>query len=211
MDIFLPNIFAIYTGETTWGALAIASCKDVALFALGVLFIALLGKGFQYFGYTISGPLRIIVDRIILPGIFVHESAHALAAILTGAKVTEFSILPQGDTLGHISYEPSKNPILASIQEVCVGVAPAFAGLIGVILILTIGIPNLPLLWQKAIACYFLFCLLCSSGMSKYDVPSFDSVCVLAVIMFFVFLFIPISPEALFQTISHSLMTLIPV
>jgi hypothetical protein len=37
---------------------------------------------------------------------FLHEAAHALAAIALGGRVTEFAFLPGPDALGHVRWEP---------------------------------------------------------------------------------------------------------
>jgi hypothetical protein len=53
---------------------------------------------------------------------FLHELAHALAALLVGGTVTEFSFLPRGDTLGHMRWVPP--PGATWLDGALVSVAP---------------------------------------------------------------------------------------
>ena len=56
-------------------------------------------------------------------GIFIHESCHALASILTGGKVTSFKV---SATQGSVSHYPSKVPI---VGPMLIALAPLIGGL----------------------------------------------------------------------------------
>ena len=52
---------------------------------------------------NLGGWLIILFDQFLtLPGVLIHELAHALGAILTGAKVVHFTIIKHGDALGSV-------------------------------------------------------------------------------------------------------------
>lgn len=202
MELLLPNIFFAFLGQTSFYAVFITALRDVLLLFLGILFLAFIGSAFRAivvegFGRASSG----VINAATIPGVFIHESSHALAAILTGAKVTEFSIIPKGNSLGHICYQPSRNAFLGSIQNVVVGVAPAIVGFVGIIFILSFVLPHSIFTWQKVIAWYLLLCMLCHSEMSPADIPSISSIFILAIILFVFFLFVPINSEAIIQMI----------
>jgi len=57
----------------------------------------------------------------MLPGTIAHETSHAVVALLMGARITEFSVIPSGDTLGHVGYTKPKIPI---IGNTAISIAP---------------------------------------------------------------------------------------
>lgn len=57
-------------------------------------------------------------------GAFVHESSHAIACVLTGARIEEFSVFsPQP----HVRYRPSKLPFVGNLL---ISSAPVFGGML---------------------------------------------------------------------------------
>jgi len=50
----------------------------------------------------------------MLPGTIAHETSHAIVALLMGARITKFSVIPSGNTLGHVEYTPPKIPFLGN-------------------------------------------------------------------------------------------------
>jgi hypothetical protein len=57
----------------------------------------------------------------MLPGTLIHETSHAIVALLMGARITKFSVIPSGDTLGHVEYSAPKIPI---IGNAAISIAP---------------------------------------------------------------------------------------
>jgi hypothetical protein len=57
----------------------------------------------------------------MLPGTIVHESSHAVVALLMGARITDFSVMPSGNTLGHIEHTAPKIPL---IGNAAISIAP---------------------------------------------------------------------------------------
>jgi len=66
-------------------------------------------------------PNRIVHRIFVTPGIIVHECSHALACVLTGAKIEEIKFFdPEG---GHVTHGKSKVPVLG---QVLISLAPMF-------------------------------------------------------------------------------------
>jgi hypothetical protein len=57
----------------------------------------------------------------MLPGTIAHETSHAVVALLMGARITKFSVIPSGDTLGHVEYTAPKIPL---IGNAAISIAP---------------------------------------------------------------------------------------
>jgi len=57
----------------------------------------------------------------MLPGTIAHETSHAVVALLMGAHITKFSVIPSGDTLGHVEYTAPKIPF---IGNAAISIAP---------------------------------------------------------------------------------------
>ncbi len=78
--------------------------------------------------YLISGYLhrclsasKSLYVALMLPGTIVHETSHAVVALLTGASIKNFSVIPSGDTLGRVEHTKPKIPV---IGEFAISVAP---------------------------------------------------------------------------------------
>lgn len=72
-----------------------------------------------------------ICNYLTIAGTVVHECAHALFAILSGAKVTEISFYDKDDdTLGHINYITNGPFFLEAIQHTLIACAPVIVGLV---------------------------------------------------------------------------------
>ncbi|VVB85500.1 Uncharacterised protein [uncultured archaeon] len=65
-----------------------------------------------------SKPLYV---ALMLPGTVIHESSHAAVALLTGASIKTFSVMPSGDTLGRVEHTKPKIPV---IGDFAISVAP---------------------------------------------------------------------------------------
>ena len=75
----------------------------------------------QYLHRSLSFASRTLYIVLMLPGTIAHETCHAAVALLMGARITKFSIIPSGDTLGHVEYTSPKIPL---IGNVAISIAP---------------------------------------------------------------------------------------
>jgi hypothetical protein len=81
-----------------------------------------------------SSASRTLYVVLMLPGTIVHECSHALIALLMGASITNFSVVPSGDTLGKVEHTNPKIPVIGNFA---IAIAPL------------IGCPTLLLLISK--------------------------------------------------------------
>lgn len=126
----------IQMGHGPKGA-AITSLICTAIMIFSLLLVGAIMNGLQRLQINLlekafgQKAALFICNYITIPGTILHESAHALFGLCTGAKVTEISYLDtKGDSLGHISYIPRGNPFFKAIQHTMIACAPVFAGLI---------------------------------------------------------------------------------
>ncbi len=75
----------------------------------------------QYLHRSLSFASRTLYIVLMLPGTIAHETCHAVVALLMGARITEFSVIPSGDTLGHVEYTNPKIPVIGNIA---ISIAP---------------------------------------------------------------------------------------
>lgn len=85
-----------------------------------ILIITILGYFSNYLNYKY---LQNFFTKIFyFLGTFIHESSHAIACILTGAKITKFQIFSKQ---AKVSHHPSKIPILG---QTLISLAPIIGG-----------------------------------------------------------------------------------
>lgn len=87
-----------------------------------------------------SSASRTLYVVLMLPGTIVHEFSHAAIALLMGAKITKFSVLPSGDTLGSVEHTNPKIPVIGNFA---ISIAPL------------IGCPAVLLLMSKYLGVHF--------------------------------------------------------
>ncbi|SNQ60839.1 M50 family metallopeptidase [Candidatus Methanoperedens nitratireducens] len=75
----------------------------------------------EYLHHSLASVSKTLYIVLMLPGTVVHESSHAIVALLMGARITDFSIMPSGNTLGHVEYTAPKIPF---IGNAAISVAP---------------------------------------------------------------------------------------
>ena len=138
----------------------------------------------------------VIVNYLFFPGVMLHELAHALFAVLTGAKVTELALFKrEGDTLGHVNASMRGNMFMIAIQRIFISSAPMFVGT-GVVLlcrylILTLTIP----LWGKILIGYIGVAMFFHMTMSVEDIKIYVKgipifMCIVFVVSLIVKLFV---------------------
>ena len=96
----------------------------------------------QYLHRSLSFASRTLYIVLMLPGTIAHETCHAVVALLMGARITEFSVIPSGDTLGHVEYTNPKIPI---IGNTAISIAPL------------IGCPAILLIIGRSLGMHFDF------------------------------------------------------
>jgi hypothetical protein len=86
----------------------------------------------EYLHRSLSSASETLYIVLMLPGTIAHETSHAITALLMGARIIKFSVLPSGNTLGHVEYTSPKIPYIGNA-------AISFAPLLGcpAILLLT--------------------------------------------------------------------------
>ncbi len=89
-----------------------------------------------------SSTSRNLYVVLMLPGTIIHELSHAAAALLMGAKITEFSVMPSEDTLGRVVHTDPKIPVIGNFA---ISIAPL------------IGCPALLLLASRYLGVHFSF------------------------------------------------------
>jgi hypothetical protein len=75
----------------------------------------------EYLHRSLSLASKTLYVVLMLPGTIVHETSHAVVALLMGARITKFSVIPSGDTLGHVEYTVPKIPL---IGNAAISIAP---------------------------------------------------------------------------------------
>lgn len=114
----------------------IRSAAELTLLAAAlVLLLGLLFAGIQkilLFLLSLVFGSRIAcaaVNVLTFPGTVFHELSHALAAVLTGGKVTSIRLLPRGDTLGSVRMIPPKGAVRKGLCRTFSAIAPVLFGL----------------------------------------------------------------------------------
>lgn len=74
---------------------------------------------------------NFIANRLTFLGVIVHESSHAVLAILTGAKIRDITFFTTrgSSILGNVQFQPRGGFILESIQCTLASLAPLLLGI----------------------------------------------------------------------------------
>jgi len=75
----------------------------------------------EYLHRSLAYGSRTLYVILMLPGTIAHETSHAVVALLMGARILKFSVIPSGDTLGHVEYSAPKIPL---IGNAAISIAP---------------------------------------------------------------------------------------
>jgi hypothetical protein len=75
----------------------------------------------EYLHRSLSSASKTLYVVLMLPGTIVHECSHAVVALLMGARITDFSVIPSGNTLGHIEHTAPKIPV---VGNAAISIAP---------------------------------------------------------------------------------------
>lgn len=71
------------------------------------------------------------INRLMFPGVIIHELAHAVMAWATGARVTKIRCLTlfSKDVLGYVNFVPTGKPSRQAVQNCLISCAPVLSGL----------------------------------------------------------------------------------
>lgn len=145
----------------------------------------------------------IAVNYLTYPGTIHHELAHALLAIVTGARVTGIRLLPRGRTLGSVDMVPRGGVILQSVQNLLSAIAPVLCGCISLYCLFIYGWPLCTCWWQMALFFYLFFSVLLHMDLSAADIRiALSGLPVCAVIIFLILL---VSGKTPGQQILHTI------
>lgn len=75
----------------------------------------------QYLHRSLAYGSKTVYVILMLPGTIAHELSHAVVALLMGSRITKFSVIPSGDTLGCVEYTAPKIPL---IGNAAISIAP---------------------------------------------------------------------------------------
>ena len=75
----------------------------------------------EYLHRSLSSASKTLYIVLMLPGTIVHEISHAIVAFLMGASITKLSVIPSGNTLGHVEHTAPKIPL---IGNTAISIAP---------------------------------------------------------------------------------------
>ncbi|NJD77891.1 MAG: hypothetical protein FIB08_12480 [Candidatus Methanoperedens sp.] len=83
------------------------------MYILPLLIIALYLIS-EYLHRSLSSVSQTLYIILMLPGTIAHETSHAIVALLMGARITDFSVIPSGNTLGHVGHTVPKIPLFGN-------------------------------------------------------------------------------------------------
>lgn len=139
---------------------------------LGIL-LNCINNGILSLVYHCFGNLgvKLIGNWLTFVGVIHHELSHALAAIITGAKIVSVDLFkPSGNTLGNVVFQPRGNILLQSIQVSISAIAPVFSGIFSVYILLFKVLAMCNNLGQRLLVIYFAVSILLHSTMSGQDI-----------------------------------------
>ena len=160
--------------------------NNMFLFALFVAIVVpfaviLVGYGINMLGLTLAQLVGLfmdpwfvyfIINYLFFPGVMIHETAHALFALLTGAKVSEVALFKkEGNSLGHVSIQHRGSSVLVAVQSIFISSAPMYVGAAVVYTcyrLITSGV--LPYLWLKILVGYLGVAMFFHMTMSPQDI-----------------------------------------
>lgn len=109
----------------------------LAVFVIVLLFERVIHRALQEVMLLITADsyrATALYSLVLLPGVALHETSHALMAVVLGVKVRKFSLFPrkQGDgiQLGMVEINATD-----AVRSSIIGAAPMFAGIIALMLI----------------------------------------------------------------------------
>lgn len=144
------------------------------IFALGLLvewvgnlFAKLLAK---FIGADAAFFIR---NRLTFIGTVHHELAHALFALISGAKVTKVELFRvRGEQLGCVEFYPRGTAFTKAIQMTLASIAPVICGSISLCVISWFWRYRCTAIWQYILLAYLFISIFFHMNMSTQDVKN---------------------------------------
>ncbi|MBQ7678592.1 MAG: hypothetical protein IJT34_01915 [Butyrivibrio sp.] len=177
IGLWWESLSSIIPGGTLGTALVLAVISCILIPVIGLILDALesglYGIGMRILGQKLGYWVILIITW---PGVIMHEFAHALFALVTGARVTRISFLPEktegGYILGCVEYGTRGPFPFPAIQNTLSASAPTVVGLFLSGLIMTC-LDRVPGGTLQGVLIYAALCMLCHSSMSKQDLKNY--------------------------------------
>lgn len=116
---------------------------------------------------------------LTFPGVVIHELSHALAAIITGARITKMALFkPSRDgTLGYVNIATKGKRSRQGLQMAAVSCAPVVSGMLWLNLIGRV-LRGYEVHWTTAAFLIYLWiCVMCHMSMSGADLKAYRKGC----------------------------------
>jgi len=198
-DLNIPELWAQINSNIFLLSLTVAVILPFAVILTGYA-IHMLGLTLAQLAdlFIDSWFVYAVINYLFFPGVMLHELAHALFAVLTGARVTELTLFKRdGDSLGHVNFQHRGGTILVAVQRIFISSAPMYVGGIVVLacrhFILLASTP----LWAKILSGYIGISMFFHMTMSPQDIKVY----VKGIPVFMVLLFIEVFLLRLFGMI----------
>lgn len=165
-----------------YGTQGVAAASGLLTFILifSVIIVGSIMNGIEKIQIAVLSKLfgvraaLFICNYVTIVGTIIHECAHALFAICTGAKVAEISFLDtKGDSLGHVSYVVRGPFFMKAIQHSLCACAPVFAGLVCELIITHQIFNGTYPIWGQAILWYLAISVMDHMSMSSIDIKHY--------------------------------------
>ena len=206
----MGNIIGVVLGTEKLSDVVRVAAIDVACLAAVLAGAVLLARLLQALAVRAiafvagAASANVIVGYLTYPGVLFHELSHALAAILSGARVTGISLGRvaaadgSGWVLGSVSFVPRGPKLLQAFQLALTGIAPALTGLAGLAALVHFGPALCSKPWHWALLAYLFICVLLHMDLSSADITRIlEGLPLVALTAFVVFLFVPQNPAQL--------------
>ena len=162
-----PGVIAAVSAVLTVIVLLTPVVAGMILFGLERLQVELIGSLDRDFAY-------FFVNFVTFPGTFVHEIAHMILAVVTGAEVNEICMFENdGERLGHISYRTRGPWFMVAVQHSLIAVAPTIAGFALGYVLLGYIFAGGHSIWENIGLWYLVLSLIDHSTMSDSDLEHY--------------------------------------
>lgn len=177
-----PGVIAAVSAVLTVVVLLAPVVAGLILFGLERLQVEVIGSFDRDFAY-------FFVNFVTFPGTFVHEIAHMIFAVGTGAEVNEICMFENdGERLGHISYCTRGPWFMVAVQHSLIAVAPTVVGLALGYVLLGYIFAGEHTVWEYIGLWYLVLSLIDHSTMSDSDLEHyFQGVWIFILPVFLVF------------------------
>lgn len=134
--------------------------------------------------------------KITFWGVIHHELSHAIAGILTGAKIIKFDsykLQEENKTLGSVRFRVSANPMLRAIQLFFISIAPLIGAYITCSLLFKLLLADYPLIETIGTWRFWLYLIIATPIIYHADLSPQDMLNALSGLWFLVLLVLIIS------------------